>query len=795
MDDFSDFTSDSIHSSITGKPTRGTRIQMGNMAPNNSGTSTEAQVLKPLAASSAAEKVASDEFESGFKNLSVLRTAIAEQKDPALKKILSDHYNQLANNKPADDFADFNSASIHEDVKKLPVDKSTPANAEAIGIKDTRPLTGNKGKNQTIASPGFDFIANQASSVGSTIAGGYAGMYKGLKTLLQTGDKDKALAEAVSAIEKTREQGTFEPKTQVGQQMVDGFSSKYNPLQWPVMAAQAVGDASGDALANNGMPAAGAVAKGVGAAAPLALGFKGVQGGFRNLNDLMRPQSPPELAPVSAKPAYKLVNGKPELINDSIQVPSITPPITSSQNLPFKPVPNTEGAIRYAAQNAPHQLFPDTPTTAPAGTLFSAADQLARAKVLESIGIDPNKIRKSAISGDGVGGSTDYQTTKLDSAAGRQMRAVLDQEKSAIIDHSQSLVADTGGTTGMDKSTLVTRGNTIIAPIDALGKYLDKKTSDSYKAADAIGKGVPTKLDGFVDTLNDKSHMLTRESGLLKDAVNAHADRLGMLNEDGSISGTALQSEKLRQFIGSAYSYENGKFNIKLKEAMDEDVMHAAGGKVYEDSRDLHTYRKNTLDNPDGIANISDSSGPGGINRKVAIEKIPDHLAGLPVAQFTHIVRTLKEMPPELQDSATASLSEIKGHFVNRLHVVGTSQAGQWNAKGVTKYLKDNSVYMAEVFTPEQMAKFRNLNDAGHILAKDQSYPGAAIQGHNLMTHGVMLGLQGGGAAAGGFVGGPVGAAAGGYAGRIAASAVGEAASVRAVNKRMVKMSDLLETK
>lgn len=201
---------------------------------------------------------------------------------------------------------------------------------------DPRPMTGNKGPNQRIASPGFDFVANQVSSLGSTIAGGYAGLYRGAKTLIKTGDKDKALADAVAAVEDTQKQGTFEPKTQVGQQMVDAFGSKYNPMQWPMLAAQAAGDSAGDALADRGMPVAGAVAKGLGAAAPLALGLKKVQGGLKNLKDMagtlaapiegpattaitsplsgmLKAGEVPEAAP-AAKPAYKLVNGKPALI-------------------------------------------------------------------------------------------------------------------------------------------------------------------------------------------------------------------------------------------------------------------------------------------------------------------------------------------------------------------------------------------------------------------------------------------------------------------------------------------------
>jgi hypothetical protein len=140
-------------------------------------------------------------------------------------------------------------------------------------------------------------------------------------------------------------------------------------------------------------------------------------------------------------------------------------------------------------------------------------------------------------------------------------------------------------------------------------------------------------------------------------------------------------------------------------------------------------------------------------------------------------------------------MSEIKAQFANKLQSIGTAQQGQWNAKGVTKYLQNNAGRMAQVFSPEEIAKFRNLNDAGHILAKDQSYPGAAVQGHNLMTQGTMLGLQAGGAAIGGAIGGPLGAGVGGYMGRAAASNIGNASEIRNVGKRMVKLSDLVGSK
>jgi hypothetical protein len=56
-----------------------------------------------------------------------------------------------------------------------------------------------------------------------------------------------------------------------------------------------------------------------------------------------------------------------------------------------------------------------------------------------------------------------------------------------------------------------------------------------------------------------------------------------------------------------------------------------------------------------------DSSGPEGINRAVPVEKIADSLTGMPVDQFSHIVKTLRDAPPELQPQAQAALGRGEG--------------------------------------------------------------------------------------------------------------------------------------
>jgi hypothetical protein len=683
--------------------------------------------------------------------------------------------------------------------------------ADALGIGGPAPASSPAPASPTPQLPrGTPADAQKAltlhlgSSLIAPIAGGYAGIGKGLSTLLRTGSADEALKAGAETAQDVQGKLTYEPKTQEEARAVEAFNSNYNPLTWIPKAAAYLGGKAGGTLADLGAPGAGAIVEGATNAAPAALGF--VPKGVRYLRDLGKvEEAPPRVEPyLEQKPRYRLENGQPVLVPQ--QTPAIQPatpavvnraaqPMSGGRSVAAEapPIPDTPEAIQAVAQKAPSALFPETPTVAPPGG-FTPDQQLARAKILQSVGIDPNKIRRSSLTGDGTAGSTDFQTAKLDTPAGREMRAIIEGEKTAITNHADSLVAKTGGTHGVDQSALYARGNTILAPLDSLKQWFDNRTSALYKAADERAQGVPTNLSKFSSVLNDASELTNSDRVHLQGAVNAYVKKLGIAGEDGSIAGNAQQAETIRKYLNEQWSPQNSRLVGKLKDALDEDVTSAAGADIYSEARKIRALRGQTLDNPNGIAKLMDSSGPEGVNRSVPVEKIADSLTGMPVDQFSHVVKTLRESPPELQPQAAAALAEIKAQFANKVHAVGSSQQGQWNAKGVTKYLQNNAARMAQVFSPEEMAQFRNLNDAGHILAKDQSYPGAAVQGHNLVTHGVITGLPTAGAAVGGFVGGPAGAAIGSVAGRMAAGSVENAAAMKAVKNRTVKLSDLLET-
>jgi hypothetical protein len=214
----------------------------------------------------------------------------------------------------------------------------------------------------------------------------------------------------------------------------------------------------------------------------------------------------------------------------------------------------------------------------------------------------------------------------------------------------------------------------------------------------------------------------------LTNIAKARMKQLGMIDKDGNLLPTdAKTAENFRKFVNENWDRKSANLHRQLKEAVDNDVIANLDTNTpfYKEARALVELRKNTLDNPNGISKILDAEGPKGINRKVQIEKIAQNIADMPVDQFTHVIDTLKGVPPELQPQATAALSEIKAQFANRV-------AEQKTPRQVTKYMNDNREVMNRVFTPDEMANLRDYHNAVHILATDTGYKGAAVQKINV---------------------------------------------------------------
>jgi hypothetical protein len=435
--------------------------------------------------------------------------------------------------------------------------------------------------------------------------------------------------------------------------------------------------------------------------------------------------------------------------------------------------------------------FTEPPAIATEGKSFTTAEQSERAAVLQRVGVEA---RRSAITGNLKEAATDYQQSKLDGPAGDFIKGKLDAERQALQNFGEQITRDTGGTPGVDAHALEARGHVILSPLEAFRQWFTDKTTGLYNEAKARAQGQPFATDKFSEVLGTDSKFANTDTIELRKGIKARMQELKMIDKDGNaLPATVEQAEQLRQYIGEEWSPKSNGRIRELKNALDEDVGAMAGEDIYKQARALHAMKESIFSDPKGLSSILDSEG---INRKVPIEKIGDTIAGLPNAQFQHIVRTLKTTPPELKVSADAALAEIKAHMASRLIEAAKGRQAQWGAKDVTTYLNKNAVKFESIFSPEEMAKIRDLNDAGHILRMDTSYPGAAVQKQNLLKRGALALTHSAAASVGALIGTPLGApragAAAAYeAARAFTGKVDEAAALREAKKRWVPLSEV----
>lgn len=641
---------------------------------------------------------------------------------------------------------------------------------------------------------------NMVSGIGGAIMGGWRGL-----AAIASGAGLEEAARQVHAPELAGGQTAqaYQPAEGTpGATLVAGVEHPANPMNWPGIAADVAGGAVAGGASRLG--ASPEVAAGAGTlvntainAAPLVL-LKGGKGAAEpklvgsgsavpeavRLAEIATPAERldvptylrrginPEAVPVKVDPA---VAGRPPLA----LAPQERGPVRSVPDAFEKPAPPAE---------VKPLVFAESASPAEVGKKLPAAEQASRAETLRAVGVDD--VRKSAIEGDAKAAATDFQTSRLDNPAGALMKSTLDNERQALTNHAENIVRDTGGTLGSDAATLETRGHAVLSPLEGFKQWFTDKTTGLYNEARARAQGQPVELATFKDILATDSKFANTDTIELRKGINARMRELKMVDKDGNLlPATVDQAENLRKYVNEEWSPKSNGRIRELKEALDADVTGAAGEDVYGKARALHAMKQTIFADPKGLSSILDSEG---INRKVPIEKVADTIASLPNAQFEHIVKTLKTVPPELQPQAQAALAEIKAHFANKVLEAGGKGGdfAQWRARDVTAVLNKNAAKLPMIFEPAELAKLKSLNDAGHILAKDASYPGAAVQEHNLVRRGAMGALRSGAAATGAFIGGPIGAAIGDMVGAGVAGKMNEAASLKATQKRVVKLSD-----
>ncbi|VVE31734.1 Membrane-bound lytic murein transglycosylase F [Pandoraea eparura] len=446
---------------------------------------------------------------------------------------------------------------------------------------------------------------------------------------------------------------------------------------------------------------------------------------------------------------------------------------TFTQAPPRAALPGNGGIPPGAATSASPTPVPtfDAPDLPTPKTVLSGASQADNIATMKAIGL--NSQRPSAIAGDKFLAGQEYQHSKLDSAVGEAMRQQLANEQAALKNYGQSIIKNTGAAADTPEAV----GQSIRAPLQGLSDHYDNAISQLYQAADQRAGGIPNVQPDTFGKLLDTNSMFAgkAENSALRRGINAYTREQGIVGQDGSMQPiTVQQAEGLRQYLNSQWSPQNSGLIGKIKEALDTDVTKSGGDDIYASARALHAERKNTLDNPKGISSLLNESGPNGINQAVPDEKVASKIMSMPTGQLGHIVDTLNNLPDSLAPQGQQALAEMKGALAKQIYQAGDSGGTQngpslWNAANVTKQLNAQASRMSLLFSPDEIAQFQTLNNAGHILQTPSAYPGAAVQGHNLLQRGMIYAPP----TIGSSLGGTIGHALGGVPGMMAGSSAG----------------------
>lgn len=687
-----------------------------------------------------------------------------------------------------------------------------------------------------------DLTDSTDAVAGNLVQGAVSGIgagYRGLIALL----KGKGMDAAADEVNHYAAQTGYQPPSPAAAQTTDLLASPFQPINLPAT----IGHGLGRGAEYVGAPPA--ISATLEAAPTAAMGLWGMRGSPRGANTPLEGAPTPKVAPVALGEDPTLV---PALRSTTPNSPASNAPGTgpaaasnltiapsAPRTLPSTPATSPGASVDLSLEpSAPRSIPGSTagtstdsapPLTAaglPRGQLWEPVDipskpgtpidsepvagglppdaQASRAAILRRVGLE--KARDSALQGDAMRAATDAQMTRFDEPAGVAAKQQFDAEKGALQQHAEGIIKRAGGTVGTDEDSLNNRGQTIANAFDALRDWFDKKTTDVYAAADERAGGAPvTNLDSVDALLKDKTFrntLLAKDQGSL---LNSVENQLEYFREGNPGGFTAKGAEQVRQWLNQIWSPDNRFAVGQIKDAIDQDVAKGAGSDVYADARATARLKKQTLDNPKGVAQLFDKDPQTPLNRVTPFVKIPDALTRLDPEQFRNVLQTLQEMPQELQPQAQAAIGEIKGHLANKLLDAGTTKApeAQWNAPNVNQAIKQNQAKLNIAFGNDAQAvqDIRDLRAAGNILRANPQYPGAAAQAANAIKRGMMTrALQTVGATGGAAVGshlGPLGAAAGAAAGETlagkATQSMGERAALKRWESGTTKLSDLVK--
>lgn len=462
------------------------------------------------------------------------------------------------------------------------------------------------------------------------------------------------------------------------------------------------------------------------------------------------------------------------------------------------PVQTTVPAMAMKA--APLDVLADPGVRArPSSAPLDVATTGKRDLVLDAIGIPPESRRLGARTGDKNQIQTEIMISKLEGA--QPMREQLDLESQRLAEYASAIQRDTGGTAG---ATPLMRGEAISAPLEGYQNWYNDQIRSLYSQANeaAAGQG-GIRLDRLKAYLNEPANFKGDGRTVARDMRNELV-RLGVMDKKGNLADIDAQTaERIRQEANRLFDPTKPQTKNAVggvKDAIDEDVLSVLPSDVYRDARAKRTQYRTIFEDPKGLAQILDISGPEGVNRAVALDVLPDKLvnyAAKNTAQFNNIVRTLETLPtPELQELGKKALAEVRAHLVEKMisKNIDPTEAALGGAvvwKGTDDTLsRQMAPYRGktkQLLGDELADRLETLRVGARILRPfDPNPSGTATTALNLQTELSKKAIT----AAGGLVGAGIGAVTGGPAGAAGGALAGASGAKKIISVRQQQAID-----
>ena len=457
------------------------------------------------------------------------------------------------------------------------------------------------------------------------------------------------------------------------------------------------------------------------------------------------------------------------------QPETTTQPLSLQNTQQFSPQPTAQPTAQATPIAAPiENIAPQEKLTAQTSMPDAVASppvsngvqpQIAKAKsdVLTRLGFAPEEQRISAVTGDALNAAIDANLSKfIDHPLGKEAYEHLANERQKLSDFNNNLIKETGSSViGNDQSSLTSKGKTIDAPIKKFNEWFDSQTGGLYKQADEKSGGLPVVNPADIEALlNDREFNNTANAKDQQNLVKAIKDQLQLYKDTNPDGLTVKNTEQFRKWLNTIWNKDNSSLLGKVKEQIDDSVLKHAGEDTYKQGRDLWKLKKETLEDPKGIAKLFDYDINAPINRRTPFQNIANDVINLDSEQFNHIIKTLDSVPPELKTDSQKAKSVLQSHYLENLMEKGSTNKKKWNEKNVSNFRKAHKANEEILFKdrPDLLQKLDDLEAGGHILDYDPSYIGAAAQAQSAIKRGILPAMiQKGSTAVGGAAGGTAG--------------------------------------